>query len=75
MSLLNAKLLQTIRTIWELFVHTSCTAYAKDDPRETKIKRCKSAIVYKICSMLSAYLHCILHMCQVCGKEQLKLQL
>lgn len=40
-----------------------------------RLKGAKSAIVYKICTMLSAYLHCILHMCQVCGKEQLKLQL
>lgn len=52
-------------------MYVSCTTYAKSDPKDTEIKRCKSAIGYKICTMLSAYLHCILHMCQVCGKEQL----
>lgn len=59
---------------FESCLYVSCTTYAKSDPRDTKIKRCKSAIGYKICTMLSAYLHCILYMCQVCGKEQLNFQ-
>lgn len=39
---------------FESCLYVSCTTYAKSDPKGTEIKRCKSAIGYKICIMLSA---------------------